>query len=99
MLAKGAGDLREHARLVLDADPQEVPLMGNGVTDFPGRGIGFQHAGRAEGDCRPAHHRVDDVGHDGRGGRHLPGAQTVEEHSTDRVADDADGVVGAARLG
>ena len=99
MLAEGAGDLREHARLVLDADPQEVPLMGDGVADFRGWRVGFEHAGRSEGDRRPAHHRVDDVGHDGRGGRHLPGAQTVEEHSTDRVADDADGVVGAAGLG
>ena len=54
---------------------------------------------RLERPLGPADGQVDQVGDDGAGGRHLAGAPAVVERVADGVADDVDGVVGAAHLG
>ena len=47
----------------------------------------------------PADGQVDQVGDHGAGGRHLAGPLAVIQRVADGVADDGDGVVGAAHLG
>ena len=54
---------------------------------------------RLERPLRPADGQVDQVGDHGAGRRHLPRALAVIERVAHRVADDVDGVVGAAHLG
>ena len=99
MLAEDAGDLRQHARAVVDHDPQEVPLVRFDAREPGRRGVGREHARGAKRDRGPADDGVDDVGDHGRRGGHLPRPEAVEKHPADGVAHDADGVVGAAGLG
>ena len=78
LLPEHAGDLGQHARPIVDVEPQVKPAGDRMVGEFrwpsPTALLAVdQSFERAEGDRRAADDRVDQVGHHGRGGRHLAG--------------------------
>jgi hypothetical protein len=91
MHAQDAGDFGQHAGPVLDREPQVVPPRKLFVVEHLHAGLALRpEVERAEGDAGAANRGVDHIGDDGRGGRHLAGAQAVEEDRPDGIAHHAD---------
>ena len=72
--AQDPGDIGQHARPIGHVEPQIEPPARFGMIGWADvRPLVGPELERAERDRRPPDDRVDQVRHDRRGGRHLPG--------------------------